>query len=166
VGESQDCNWAARGWVRSLFFVVFSYASKAALKIDRKSADEDGDGAGGTVWDMVLAGQKQLEQAASSRAQAILPILAIDSHWLRRGRLTLTFVHQMCLLTLFRTLVKTWTSLDPYKLYQPRKQYDVLSRTIHSLVMHLRLHCKGLPCRGTFCVHNAQNSIVLPECLP
>ena len=36
VGESQDCNWAARGCVISLHFVLFSYASKAALKTDWK----------------------------------------------------------------------------------------------------------------------------------
>jgi hypothetical protein len=36
VGESQDCSWAARGCVRSLFFVFFSYASKAALRTDWK----------------------------------------------------------------------------------------------------------------------------------
>ena len=35
-GESQDCSWAARGWVRRLFFVLFSYACKAALKADWK----------------------------------------------------------------------------------------------------------------------------------
>ena len=34
VGELQDCNWAAKGCVRSLVFVLFSYASKAALKTD------------------------------------------------------------------------------------------------------------------------------------
>ena len=34
VGESQDCNWAVRGWVRSLVFVLLSYASKAALRTD------------------------------------------------------------------------------------------------------------------------------------
>ena len=47
----------ARGWVRSLFFVVFSYASKAALKTDWKSVD--GDGAAGAVWDMVSVGKNE-----------------------------------------------------------------------------------------------------------
>ncbi len=36
AGESQDCSWTARGWVRSFFFVVFSYVSKAAVKIGKK----------------------------------------------------------------------------------------------------------------------------------
>ena len=37
--------------------MVFSYVSKAALKIDWKSADDDDEGAAGTVWDMVLVGR-------------------------------------------------------------------------------------------------------------
>jgi hypothetical protein len=53
AGESQDCNWAARGWVRSLHFVFVSYASKAALRTDWKSGDLE-DEAVGCVWDMVL----------------------------------------------------------------------------------------------------------------
>ena len=53
AGESQDCNWAARGWVRSLHFVFVSYASKAALRADWKSGDLE-DEAIGCVWDMVL----------------------------------------------------------------------------------------------------------------
>ena len=36
VGESQDCNWAARGCVRRLHFVFFSYASKAASRTNWK----------------------------------------------------------------------------------------------------------------------------------
>ena len=36
VDESQDCNWVARECVRSLYFVVFSYVSKAALKMGTK----------------------------------------------------------------------------------------------------------------------------------
>jgi hypothetical protein len=31
----------AKGWVSSLFFVVLSYVSKAALKIGRKLEDEE-----------------------------------------------------------------------------------------------------------------------------
>ena len=34
VGVSQDCSWKARGCVRSLLFVFFSYASRAALRTD------------------------------------------------------------------------------------------------------------------------------------
>ena len=41
VGESQDWNWAARGCVRSLVFVFFSYTSKAALRTDRKLEEEE-----------------------------------------------------------------------------------------------------------------------------
>ena len=41
VGELQDCNWAARGWVRSLHFVFVSYASKAALRTNWKLEEED-----------------------------------------------------------------------------------------------------------------------------
>ena len=57
VGESQDCSWAARGCVRSLVSVFFSYDSKAALKTDRKMDEEDEDEdedeeALGGVWDM------------------------------------------------------------------------------------------------------------------
>lgn len=59
AGELQDCNWVARGWVTSLFFVVFSYVSKAALKTDWKSADEDEEGAAEAVRDMVLVGRNQ-----------------------------------------------------------------------------------------------------------
>ena len=51
VEESQDCSRAARGWVGSFFFVVFSYVSKAAVKIGRK-LDEEDEEAVGEVWDM------------------------------------------------------------------------------------------------------------------
>lgn len=40
-GESHDCSWAIRGWVRRLFFVFFSYASKAALKTNWKLEEEE-----------------------------------------------------------------------------------------------------------------------------
>jgi hypothetical protein len=52
VGESQDCSWVTRGWSRSLFFVVFSYASNAALKMDWK-LEEDEEAVGGD-WDIVI----------------------------------------------------------------------------------------------------------------
>ena len=53
LGESHDCSWLAIGCVRSLFFVFFSYASKAALKTDRKLDEEDEDEeALRRVWDM------------------------------------------------------------------------------------------------------------------
>ena len=44
MGDLQDCSWVARGWVRSLFFVLFSYASRAVLKTDwkwREDSEED-----------------------------------------------------------------------------------------------------------------------------
>jgi hypothetical protein len=47
----QGCSLAARGWVRSLFFVLFSYASRAALKTDWKLVEED---VVGRTWDIVL----------------------------------------------------------------------------------------------------------------
>ena len=40
LGESQGCSRAARGWPRSLFLVLLSYACKEALKIDRKLEEE------------------------------------------------------------------------------------------------------------------------------
>ena len=49
-GESDDRSWAIRGCVRSLFFVFFSYASKAALRMDWK-LDSDEEGVG-VAWDM------------------------------------------------------------------------------------------------------------------
>ena len=50
MGESQDCSRVARGWSRSLFFVLFSYACNEALKIDWKlEVEED---AAGEMWDM------------------------------------------------------------------------------------------------------------------
>ena len=55
-GESQDCSWVARGWVRRLFFVLFSYACKAALKTDWKleeGGEEDEEDAIGGTWDIV-----------------------------------------------------------------------------------------------------------------
>ena len=42
MGESQDCSLVARGWSRSLFFVLLLYDCKEALKIDWK-LDEDED---------------------------------------------------------------------------------------------------------------------------
>ena len=41
MGESHDCSWAARGCVKSVFLVVFSYVSKAAVKIGRKLGEEE-----------------------------------------------------------------------------------------------------------------------------
>jgi hypothetical protein len=55
VGESQDWSWAARGCVRSLFFVLFSYSSKAALKRDWK-LEKEVEGVGRT-WDMEVIGR-------------------------------------------------------------------------------------------------------------
>jgi hypothetical protein len=49
----------ARGWVRSLFFVVFSYASKATLKTDWKLEEEEEE-AMGSVWDMVMSGTESI----------------------------------------------------------------------------------------------------------
>ena len=50
LGESQDCSWVARGWSRSLFLVLLSYACKEALKMDWKLVEEEdamGEGSGG-----------------------------------------------------------------------------------------------------------------------
>ena len=41
MGESQDWSSATRGWERSLHFVFFSYASREALKTDRKLEEEE-----------------------------------------------------------------------------------------------------------------------------
>ena len=54
AGESQDCSWAARGCVRSLLFVLFSYASKAALRTNWKlEEEEEEEDAIGGFWDTV-----------------------------------------------------------------------------------------------------------------
>jgi len=58
VGESQDCNWVARGWVSSLFFVVFSNVSRAALKTEKK-LEEEGQEAMGAALDIGLVGNDQ-----------------------------------------------------------------------------------------------------------
>lgn len=60
VEESQDCSRAARGWVRSFFLVVFSYVSKAAVKIGRKVDEEDEEEAVGTSWDMGIVWGKSI----------------------------------------------------------------------------------------------------------
>lgn len=39
-GESQECNWAANGWVRMTIFVCSSYSCKAALMIVSKIGEE------------------------------------------------------------------------------------------------------------------------------
>jgi len=54
AGESQDCSWTARGWVRSFFFVVFSYVSRAAVKIGKKLEEEGEEKAAGAAWDMSI----------------------------------------------------------------------------------------------------------------
>ena len=54
--ESQDRSSVARGWEAMSFFVCFLYASKEAVKIASKSAEdvlEDVPPRGGT-WDVVL----------------------------------------------------------------------------------------------------------------
>ena len=49
LGELQACSCAASGWARRSFFVFFSYAFSAALKMDWKlDVEEDG------TWDMVI----------------------------------------------------------------------------------------------------------------
>ena len=53
AGESQDWSWAASGCVRSLFFVLVSYRSTAALKIDWKLDEEEVEGVFET-WDIDL----------------------------------------------------------------------------------------------------------------
>jgi hypothetical protein len=60
VGESQDCSWAARGWEKSLHFVFFSYASRAALKTDWKlEEEEEEEEAMGWTWDMIRIERKR-----------------------------------------------------------------------------------------------------------
>jgi hypothetical protein len=49
AGVSQDWSWVASGWESSLLFETLSYASKAALKTDRKLDEEEATEA---VWDM------------------------------------------------------------------------------------------------------------------
>ena len=59
AGESQDWSWAASGCVRSLFFVLVSYRSTAALKIDWKFDREEVEGVFGTCdWDIELTAKQ------------------------------------------------------------------------------------------------------------
>ena len=53
AGESHDWSWAASGCVRSLFFVLVSYRSTAALKIDWKLDREEFEGVFES-WDIEL----------------------------------------------------------------------------------------------------------------
>ncbi len=48
-GESQVCNWAAKGWEAMSFFVCFLYACKAVVKIVSKFVEEV---AVARTWDM------------------------------------------------------------------------------------------------------------------
>jgi hypothetical protein len=77
VGESQDWNWAARGWVRSLVFVFFSYASKAALRTDWKLEPEEEE-ALGWVWDMVLVESEKKLVDGRKREQCSLVFCPTD----------------------------------------------------------------------------------------
>ena len=61
AGESQDWSWAASGCVRSLFFVLVSYRSTAALKIDWKLDEEEVEGVFGT-WDIDLIAKQSSRQ--------------------------------------------------------------------------------------------------------
>jgi len=66
AGESQDWSWAASGCVRSLFFVLASYRSTAALKIDWKLDEEEVEGVFGT-WDIELIAKQISRQEEDDR---------------------------------------------------------------------------------------------------
>jgi len=59
AGESQDWSWAASGCVRSLFFVLVSYRSTAALKVDWKLDREEVEVVFET-WDIELIAKNEL----------------------------------------------------------------------------------------------------------
>jgi hypothetical protein len=40
LGESQECNWVANGWVRMTIFVCFSYSCKAAVMVVSRIGEE------------------------------------------------------------------------------------------------------------------------------
>jgi len=52
VGVLQDWSWEARGWESSLLFVILLYASRAALKTDRKLGEKVQEEVAEAVWDM------------------------------------------------------------------------------------------------------------------
>ena len=64
--------------MRSFFFVVFSYVSKAAVKIDRKLEEGDEEKAVGAAWDMVLVEESRLEGRAPADVWPILLCLMED----------------------------------------------------------------------------------------
>jgi hypothetical protein len=64
--ESQDCSRVARGWSRSLFLVLLSYAFKEALKIGWKLEEED---AIGENWDMGCGSDSKLMGAGAAAAR-------------------------------------------------------------------------------------------------
>src|SRR5260221_8337555 len=66
AGESQDWSWAASGCVRSLSFVLASYRSTAALKIDWKLDREEVEGVFGT-WDIELIAKQISRQEEDDR---------------------------------------------------------------------------------------------------
>jgi hypothetical protein len=69
AGESQDWSWVASGCVRSLFFVLVSYRSTAALNIDWKLDREEVDGVFG-AWDIGLIAKQISWQAEDDRKLA------------------------------------------------------------------------------------------------
>ena len=84
AGESQDCSWAARGWVRSLVFVLFSYASKAALKINWKLEEkEEEEDAMGRFWDIVCIKGARIGWWVGERARALRPRVRSESFYHR-----------------------------------------------------------------------------------
>ena len=98
AGESQDCSWAARGWVRSLVFVLFSYASKAALKINWKlEEEEEEEDAMERFWDIVCIKGARIGWWVGERARALQP--RVRSRLLFRGSEAVPDSDDTCLLT-------------------------------------------------------------------
>jgi len=78
AGESQDWSWAASGCVRSLFFVLVSYRSTAALKMDWKLDREEVEGVFET-WDIAKRISRQEEDDSDRNfASANINALALS----------------------------------------------------------------------------------------
>ena len=52
AGVSQDWSWEVVRWESSLLFVILLYASRAALKPDRKLGEKGREEVAEAVWDM------------------------------------------------------------------------------------------------------------------
>ena len=66
LGDSQDFNWAVRGWEAMSFFVSFLYSSKAAVNIVSKLVE---DVAVVGTWDIALVEGRRLDGSEGVRAQ-------------------------------------------------------------------------------------------------